>query len=338
MGLSKKVTLKDIAAIAGVAINTVSHALKDKDDISEKTKKKIKKIAKELGYIPNNIAGSLRIGKTSTIAVIIPDILDPLFAIWLKDIEKRLAEKGYNIFIINTDENYEKEEKAVTLALSKNADGIILCPTQKDQKDILYLKDNHIPFVLLGRRFYNIETDYAISEDVAGGYIATKHLIEAGRKRILFLNGNLFISSAKERLEGYRKALEEKSIPIDKNLIRHISITSSYPSREIMDIIQDGIDFDSVFAFSDLMAWEVLYCLKKMPSAFKHIDVMGYDNIQSRFFYPYALNTVNYSKRVIAYSAVDILLKKISNPEDPAYYKKVVKTNLVIRKESTEKY
>jgi LacI family transcriptional regulator len=329
---SKKTTLKDIALIAGVTINTVSRALKDKEDISGKTKKRIKKIAEELGYIPNNIAGSLRIGKTRTIAVIVPDIIDPLFAIWLKDIEKNLSDKGYNIFIINTDEDYEKEENAIILALSKNADGIILCPTQKEKKDIIFLKKNHIPFVLLGRRFDDIETDYAISEDIAGGYMATKHLIDSGKKRILFLNGNLFISSARERLEGYKKALHESAIAYDEKLTRNISITSGHPSKALRELIQDKIHFDAVFAFSDLMAWEVIYCLQDLGFHVpQDIDVVGYDNIQSRFFYPYPLKTVNYSKRVIAYSAVEALLKKINEPDAINYYKKTVKTNLVIR-------
>ncbi len=329
---SKKTTLKDIAQIAGVTINTVSRALKDKEDISGDTKKRIKKIAKELGYIPNNIAGSLRIGKTRTIAVIIPDIIDPLFAIWVKDIEKSLADKDYHIFIINTDENYEKEEKAIMLALSKNADGIILCPTQKENKDILFLKKNNIPFVLLGRRFYDMETDYAVSEDVAGGYMATKHLLDSGRKRILFLNGNLFISSANERLQGYMKALKESSIPSDQELIRNISITNGNPSKELIDVIKHKINFDAVFAFSDLMAWEVIHCLKNLGFDIpRDVDIVGYDNIQSRFFCPYPLKTINYSKKIIARSAVEALLKKINNPEDHAYYKEVVKTNLVIR-------
>jgi len=146
MSKAKKVTLKHIAQKAGVSINTVSRALSDKHDISRKTKDKIREIAKDLGYIPDAVAGSLRKGSTKTIAVIIPDIMDPLMTIWVKDIEARLRQNGYNIFIINTDENYQREEKAVILALSKKVDGIILCPCQKEDEDILFWVDTSLIF------------------------------------------------------------------------------------------------------------------------------------------------------------------------------------------------
>ncbi|MDZ7838542.1 MAG: LacI family DNA-binding transcriptional regulator [Actinomycetota bacterium] len=111
MSRTNKVTLKHIAQKAGVSINTVSRALSDKHDISRKTKDKIREIAEDLGYIPDAVAGSLRKGSTKTIAVIIPDIMDPLMTIWVKDIEAKLRQINYNIFVINTDENYQRRRK-----------------------------------------------------------------------------------------------------------------------------------------------------------------------------------------------------------------------------------
>ncbi|MCL4386760.1 MAG: LacI family transcriptional regulator [Cyanobacteria bacterium] len=332
MNNNKKINLKHIARLAGVSINTVSRALRNKNDISENTKKQIQQIANELDYIPNDIAGSLRKGKTKTIAIIIPDILDPLITIWVKDIESKLRFHNYNIFIINTNENYEEEEKAITLALSKKVDGLIICPTQKSNKDIIYLKKIKIPFVLIGRRFYNVETDYAISDDVRGGYLATKYLLEQGKSNILFLNAYTYISSAKERLEGYKKAFKENGLNINNSLIWEINNTSGNSSIILYKIIKLGIDFDSIFAFSDLMAWEIICFLQKeYRNILKKIIIVGYDNIQSRFLIPYSLISVNYPKRKIAHMVVDILLKKIDNPNDDQYYQNIIETNLIIR-------
>ncbi|MGM0365848.1 MAG: LacI family DNA-binding transcriptional regulator [Actinomycetota bacterium] len=333
MSRYKKVKLKHIAEKAGVSINTVSRALNDKNDISKKTKEKIRNIAKILGYIPDEVAGSLRRGSTKTIAVIIPDIMDPLMAIWVKDIGNKLGREGYNIFVINTDENYSREEDAVLLAMSKKVDGIILCPCQKDNKDISFLKKKKISFVLLGRRFAEIQTDYVVSEDVKGGYLGTKYLLEQGRKKILLLNGHKYISSADERYRGYIEALNEYGRKIDNSLIYEIDNTAGNSIKALKKILAEGIEFDGVFAFSDLMAWEVIYFLKNLGYRIpEDIEVVGYDNIQSRFFFPYTLTTVNYPKKSIAYMAVDILLKKIADPDDTGYYQHVIKTNLYRRK------
>ncbi|MCL4384878.1 MAG: LacI family transcriptional regulator [Actinobacteria bacterium] len=331
-GRKKKITLKDIAKKTGFSANTISRALKNKEDISKATREYIYKVSKEMGYIPNSIAGSLRSGKTRTIATIVPDISDPLIAIWVKDIETRLRLNNYNTFIINTEEEYEIEEDAIFFALSKNVDGIILCPTQKDNKDIKFLINNGVPFVLLGRRFYDLETDYVISDDVHGSFLAIDYLIKKGHKKILFMNGPGYISSAKERLEGYKKAFVENNVKLDENLIKEVGNTSGYSIKAINKIIQEGLEFSAVFAFSDIVAWEIIYALQNIDkNRFKNIPVIGFDNIQSRFFYPYPLTTVNYSKKKIAYKAVDILLSNIEEKFHDNFKQYIFETNLIVR-------
>ncbi|MDD3520853.1 MAG: LacI family DNA-binding transcriptional regulator [Actinomycetota bacterium] len=328
----KKVRLKDIAQRTGFTANTVSRALKDKKDISEKTKNYIAQVAKEMGYIPNNIAGSLRLGKTKTVATIIPDISDPLIAIWLNDIETRLRNSGYNTFIINTEEKYENEEEAIFLALSKNVDGIILCPTQKKNDDIKMLARQGTPFILLGRRFHDIKSDYVISDDIKGAFLAVDYLLKNGYKNILFVNGPIYISSARERLEGYKNALRINNIDYKEELVRESAVISGNSTLIMHEIINEKLDFDAVFAFSDMMAWEIIYTLQNMNiTEYKNIPVIGYDNIQSRFFYPFSLTTVSYSKRQIAYQAVDILLNKIKGKYKNSVEQHIVETKLIVR-------
>ncbi|MCL5073110.1 MAG: LacI family transcriptional regulator, partial [Actinobacteria bacterium] len=207
--------------------------------------------AKDMGYIPDTIARSLRNGKTKTIAVIMPDISDPLIVMWVKDIEYRLKDYGYSIIIINTDEEYEQEEQSIILALSMNVDGIILCPTQKNHRDIDILKNRSVPFVLLGRRF-NGELDFIVSDDVKGGYLATKHLLDKGHREILFLNGPLYISSANERLLGYKEALKNEDILFNPNLVKEIKVTAGNASKLLEKIVNEKSKFTAIFAFSDL--------------------------------------------------------------------------------------
>ena len=152
----KRVTLADIAKECGVSVNTVSHALNNKSDISNATKQKIKSAAEKLGYIANSSASFLRSGLSKTIAVIVGDISNPHFAILIKEIEVAAREKDYTVFVLNTDENEELERKAIVAAISKNVDGIIICPVQQSTKNVEFLIKSGVPFALMGRRFKDI--------------------------------------------------------------------------------------------------------------------------------------------------------------------------------------
>lgn len=331
----KKVTLKDIALKTGFTINTVARALRDKVEISEQTRRLIQITAKEMGYISNSVAGSLRSGVTRTIAVILGDISNPHFAILVKEIEEAAREKEYSLFIINTDEEYKREERAVHTALSKNVDGIILIPTQERDEDIRLLRANEVPFVLLGRRFERKDVDYVICDDTKGGYLATRHLIEKGHRRILLLDGPAHISSARERKAGYLKALQDSEIPVQSELIQVVSVVSGECSRTVRRLAEEGIEYTGIFAFSDLIAFEAIYTLQEMGRRVpEDISVVGFDNIQSKILIPFPLTSVAASKREMARRAFSILFEKMNNSEDDRPHHEILDTHLVVGRSS----
>ena len=308
------VTLKDVAEAVGYSVNTVSRALREKEDISKETRERIQKIALELGYVNNALASSLRLGYTKTIAVILGDISNPLFAIIMKEVEVHAAGSGYTSFLLNTNEDTETEYKAIQTAINKNVDGIILCPTQKSEDNITFLKNSGIPFVLIGRHFETIPTDYVGSNDELGGYQATKYLIEQGHRNILMLNGPLYISSAAERLTGYCRALKEFGIPIRKELICETSVTSGKNKEFLQKLDNSGVDYSAIFAFSDLLAWEAWAYLtesgKKVP---EDCSLIGFDHIHSRLPLPFRLTTIDSQKKQMSVAAVELLLERINS-------------------------
>ncbi|MBB6733816.1 LacI family DNA-binding transcriptional regulator [Cohnella zeiphila] len=331
----KRVTLKDIAERTNYTINTVSRALKDKEDIALETRKKIQRLAKEMGYIENSVAGSLRSGYSKTIAVIVGDISNPHFGIIVKEIEKAARKHRYTIIVLNTEDREELEESAIRTALSKNVDGIIICPSQRSEDNIWFLQRTGVPFVLIGRRFKSIpEFDYVICDDEKGGYLATKYLLDTGHKRILFLNGPLHISSAEERYEGYKKALQEYGVPLDPQLVREPGLIQSETRHLIRSLIEEGVDFTGVFAFNDVIAWETIYMLQKLGYGVpKDYSVIGFDNINARIFSPSPLTSISNSKSKMSRRALDILLKKINESQagKSGGYREVVDTRLVVR-------
>jgi LacI family transcriptional regulator len=306
--LRQPATLKDIAKVTGYSVNTVSRALRDKEDISGETKNNIKRVSAELGYVNNALASSLRLGHTNMIAVILEDVSNPHFSIMMKEIETRARVNGYSSFLINTNENTEMEREAIQASLNKNVDGIIICPSQHSDENIRYLMEIGMPFIQIGRYFENLDANYVIPNDTRGGYQATKYLIDNGHRDILLLNGPPYISSARDRCAGYKQALSEARLPIRPELIREVSVVGD-GSAVIDDILREKIYFTAIFAFSDLLAWDAWTCLTKhgyrVP---RDYSLVGFDNIQSRLAIPFQLSTISSYKAKMSTTAVDCLL------------------------------
>ena len=312
--MGRRVTLKEIAQKTGFSINSVSHALKGKPDISEKTRELIVRTAREMGYVANLPAQSLRTGRTRTVAVLVSDISNPLFGIMVREIEKLLGRRGYSLFVMNTDENEEAEEKAVYSALGKHVDGLILCPTQKNPGILRLLSGEGTPYVLIGRRFpeETAPADYIVWDDVQGGYEATSFLLSHGHQRILFIDGPACISSARERLDGYTRAFAQRGLPVDEELVAHIPLVGHDLQAVLDRAAATPGGFTAVFAFSDMLAWEAASLLEKRGVRIpEQVELIGFDDIQSQLPLPCGLSTVHTPKTRMAALAADTLLRKM---------------------------
>ena len=306
-----RITLKDIAKDTGFSVNTVSHALKDMEDISEKTRRLIQQRAKEMGYIADSVAGSLRSGKTRTIAVILGDVSNPHFGLWVREIETEVFRHGYNTLIINTDEDEDVEQSAVIAAIGKRVDGIIICPTQKQTDCLRLLQNSGIPFVLIGRRWEKADMDYVVLDDVRGGYIATRNLMERGADRILFLNGPEHISSSRERLQGYLDAHRDTGLAVDPALIQTVGIKSGECGKVLQEIIGREIDFDGILAFSDIVAFDTLNELRKLGGVSSHMPIASFDDIMQGLVLPIPLDSVDSAEGSLSVAAANLLLQRI---------------------------
>jgi LacI family transcriptional regulator len=323
-----RVTMKDIAKATGYTVNTVSHALKDRRDISKETKDIIRLKAKELGYLTDMVAVSMRSGITHTLAIIIPDIANPFFATKVKEMDITLREKGYNTIIMNTDENSDFEYDAVCSAISRKVDGVIICPTQR-REDIFSLMERYgMPFVVIGRRLPDRKVNCVVWDDVHGGFLATEHLIALGKKRILYLNGPSHISSSNDRLAGYRQALEQYGIPFDEQLVIETNIVETTGCESIHCILESGILFDAIFAFSDFIACSVISTLSNAGIS---VPIVGFDDILSELNLPFHLTSISVCKDDEAKAIIKLLLGQIKKHSTIEPHTVVLETFIVRR-------
>jgi LacI family transcriptional regulator len=309
-----KVRLSDIAAATGYSINTVSHALKDKPDISDMTKQLIRQKAQELGYIADAVAGSLRSGRTRTIAVILGDMANPHFGLWVREIETKAFSQGYSTLIMNTDEEEFVEREAIRTAVGKRVDGLILCPTQKSLTNLDLIKKTGIPYVLIGRRFDNDLSPSVIPDDFESGRMAADYLLGLGCRQILMLGGPPWISSARDREAGFCQAHHDHGLDCPPQYRRKSGIKSGQVRAELEQVVNEKLPFDAILAFSDLMALEAMSILQELPVNLPDLPVVGFDDILSGLALPVSLVSVA-AVESVAERALALLMQHLERPE-----------------------
>jgi LacI family transcriptional regulator len=214
--------------------------------------------------------------------------------------------------LMNTERVYENEEKAIEVFLQRRVDGLLITPVQGRANDIKALIERKVPFIIVGRHFDELEVDEIHSDEVKGGYIATKHLIDTGRRNILMISGYLFKSAAYMRLKGYRKALEDHGIPFREEMVieTDIDIESGYESMK--EAIKKGLKFDAVFCYNDLLAFGAMRALREHGYRIPNdVAVVGYDDIVYSSLVCPALTTVRIKKFEMGFEAFRMLLQRI---------------------------
>ena len=184
----KRVTrLKDLAEGLGVSITTVSKALNDHPDISAKRKKEILDYAKEVNYIPNQVARSFRQQRTKMIGIVISDNSNPFYARVIRGIEETLSVHGYHCVVMNSHEDVDKEIQFIGELRGLNVAGVILTPASGNKKSRELLKNYDIPYVLVNRNIEKDEDTYVVLDDEQAAYMTARHLCSYGNDKIFFL-------------------------------------------------------------------------------------------------------------------------------------------------------
>jgi LacI family transcriptional regulator len=303
----KRVLLQDIATATGYTVNTVSRALQNKPDIAKSTCAKIRQVADEMGYVRNNIASSLRSGRTRTLAVIVAGVSNPYYAIMIDTIHDIAEAHGYTVMVLCTRDQPRQEQQAILTAIGRQVDGILLFPGNHAGESVTMMQQSGVPFVLVSRHLENPDYDYVVCDEETGGYLAGKHLIEAGHRKLGFLSACEIIFSSERRIRGLKRAAMEAGIPAEDVRVSLHGI-GGQTAALLAQWKAEGVT--GIFVFCDIEAWQVYECIlsNDMQNAFA---VVGFDNIQGVIGFPSPLCTVDGSMREMAKSAFMLLLDRI---------------------------
>lgn len=321
----KETTLKEIAETLGISITTVSKALKNYTDVSEKTKKAVIALAEELNYSPNSFAVNLRTKESKTIGLIIPEVVHHFFSSVINGIIAEAEKNGYLVIILQSNESLELEKKQVALLINKRVDGIIMSLSNESNNDV-HIKEilrKEIPFVQFDKISKLIPSSKVIINDQKAAMEAVQHLIDQGCKKIANIRGLENPQNSIDRFIGYKKALEKNGIPFDSKLVYACeSITFEQGVEFAKQIVEDKKDIDGVFIITDLVAIGLLsYFNENGIRVPDQIAVVGFSNwFVSEVISP-KLSTVDQPNYEMGVAAFTLLLEEINCRKEGRVFK-----------------
>lgn len=279
----KKKSIKDIAQELGFSKTTVSFVLNNKGDekkISKETQNKILEYVRQVNYQPNQIAKSLKEGTTNTIGYLVPDISNPFYAKIGRLIEDLLWEMGYHLIIGSTDEDQEKEDRLINMFLNRQVDGLILAATFIKSNTIQSLLKRKFPMVFFDREEPSVDANYILVENKISMQQAVQKAIDRGAKKIGLLSITPDVYSLKLRIDGYKDALIQNGIEIDRNLIRRVDENSLNEStkQEIEYLIDKEVD--SVVFTNNQMTAAAIWVINVFHSKIaEQLTFVSFDNL-----------------------------------------------------------
>lgn len=333
--MKSEVTLKQIAEELGISAMTVSRAINNRSNVDEKTKERVLKKARSMGYTPNHIAKSLVSKKTYTVGVVVPEIAHSFFANAIQGIEDITFKDNYQLILTHSAEQEDRERYALETLKAQRVDGILISSAEKVNDYAIYKRiiESGTAFVFFDRCVEGIGASCVSVDDRAGSYNITKHLIDHGYKRIAHLSGPLSLSIGRERLAGYKKALQDNNIPINEDLI----LESGFHEKGGYDAMSKLLEAHkknpprAVFAVNDPAAFGAMEAIYNHGFTIPdNIAIVGFSDDIRASLMKSPLTTVRQPAYELGKWAAQKLIKLIENEDEPVENIEI-KTELVIR-------
>ena len=331
------VTMREVAENAGVSIATVSHVINGTRFVSPEVRKRVKNVMQELGYRPNSLARSLRIGESKTIGMIVPDVANQFFADISRQIENISFQQDYSVILCNSDNDVEKQLSYISTLLKKQVDGVIFISAGESSEHLEQLSLSQVPVVVVDRDVALAYADVVLLDNKDAGYKATRHLTDLGHKRIACISGPNDLAPSMLRVEGFKNALADAGITCKKEYIVLGDFLFSGGENAMNTLLNQDPIPTAVFALNDMMAIGAITAIRRaglhVP---QDISIVGFDDIRMASAVSPALTTISQPVEQMAQIAAELLINKIKSKTSKNENQRVLlKAELVIR-ESTQ--
>jgi LacI family transcriptional regulator len=334
------VRLKDIARDLGVSVVTVSKVLRGNTDIGEATRKRVLKRMKELNYKPNMLARGLASGRTYTVGLVVPDLVHPFFAEFAKSLGGVLRASERALILASSEEDPEIERQEIRTLLNRGVDVLIIASCQSNLRNFYQLGDERTPYILFDRNFPHLAAHFVGADDVAVGEMATKHLIEIGRKRIAHIGGGNS-SPSRDRLQGYKRALAAAGLSVPEEYVvarERVEETGDAVGFQLMrELLEQDPRPDAVFCYNDLTAIGAIEStLQAGLSVPDDIAFIGCGNLRYANYLRVPLSSIDHQTQELGRVAGELALElAVNSQEDPKTM--LIPSRLVVRESTAGK-
>jgi LacI family transcriptional regulator, galactose operon repressor len=249
-----RVTIHHVASDAGVSAMTVSRVINDSPRVSDETRRRVQASIAKLGYVPNRLARSLTQRKTGAFGVIVPDVANPFFTLIVRGVEQVAWQAGYHVILCDTQGDLERERGYLEDMVAFQVEGVLIAPVgDASRPNLRLLGRNHVPFVLIDRSIDGFDVDLVKGDSVDGGRRLVEHVLQLGHRRVGMITEGLDVSTARDRLQGYRDALAAAGIAYDPALVAESSAIDPAVARDsTLRLLDLGDPPTAIFAVNNI--------------------------------------------------------------------------------------
>jgi LacI family transcriptional regulator len=328
------VGIKEVARRAGVSPGTVSNVLNRPERVAAETRSRVERAISELGFVRNGSASTLRAGQSRAIGLVVLDVGNPFFVEVARGVEDVVSDRDHAVILCNSGESPQKEERNLRVLAEQQVRGVLITPALDDASSLLRLRDRGVAVVFVDHHASGDVCSVAV-DDVAGGALATGHLIERGARRIAFVSGPVAIRQCSDRRHGAVRAMEEAGLPAGD--LREVLVPemNAHGGRLAAErLLDDGLP-DAIFCANDLLALGVLRVLLqagvRVP---EDVAIIGYDDIEFTSAAAVPLSSIRQPTYQLGKIATELLLEECDDPEGHAHQQIMFQPELVVRESS----
>ncbi|MGC8779347.1 MAG: LacI family DNA-binding transcriptional regulator [Anaerolineae bacterium] len=328
-------TIREVAERAGVSTMTVSRVINKSGYISPATRARVEAAIAELGYVPNALARSLRFKQTHSLALVVTDITNPFFTTIARGVEDVASQRGFSVIFCNTDESEVKQAEYLNVLVRKRVDGVLLVPARSTDEPIHFLNKHQAPVVVLDRRVPSCIVDSVRGDSEGGAYALMRLLLDLGHRRIALLNGPTAVSTAVDRLAGYRRALAEAGLPCDERLIFPGRFTLEAGRRMAQEALALSPRPTALFAANNFIAIGAYRALRDAGLTVPDdISLVAFDDLPSALILEPFLTVVSQPAYEMGRRATELLLDRLANSASADCQEIVLPVEIVVRRSS----
>jgi LacI family transcriptional regulator len=310
----KRATMLDVARLAGVSVGTVSAVVNGHTTVRPKLRKRIDEAMRALDFHPNQIARSLKLQRTQTIGMVVPDVANPFFTSVARGVEMEGQRRGYSVILCNTNEDLQQERQQLSILFSRRVDGVLISSSNYDAaKDRLTRR--RFPIVFFDRIPQGYTGDAVLTDNFSAAYHAAHYLIGLGHRRIAIITGALDLSIVADRVDGYRKAMQDAGLPIPAPYIQHgdFKLESGYLCG--LDLLRLPEPPTAIFSCNNLMTLGLMGAIVEQKiSCPDQISVLGFDDFDWAATFNPRLTTMAQQMCEMGRSAMEMLVERIESP------------------------